>query len=91
MFERSLTSDVVYASTTASGSGLLDPSQHFTLLAQQIWRLAIGFSSLLDAESNSVCTYDFCLHILTVSPFLSFFFFLNRGRRRQTLLARLVD
>ncbi|CAF0925106.1 unnamed protein product [Adineta ricciae] len=69
-FERSLMFDVVYTSTTTtSGSGLLDPSQHFTLLAQQIWRLAIGFSSLLDAESNPVCT----------------------GRRRQTLLARLVD
>lgn len=69
-------SDVVYAPTTTSGSGLLDPSQHFTLLAQQIWRLAIGFSSLLDAESNPVCTYDFCLHIFTVLLFLFFSFFL---------------
>ncbi|UJR28349.1 hypothetical protein I4U23_009591 [Adineta vaga] len=56
ILERSLMYDVVYSSISSSGNGLLDPSQHFTLLAQQIWRLAIGFSLLINAESSPVCT-----------------------------------
>jgi hypothetical protein len=52
--------DVVYSPMTSIGSGLVDPSQHFTLLAQQIWRLSISFPLLIDAESNLTCTYVFC-------------------------------
>lgn len=57
--ERSLISDVVYSPMTSNGSGVIDPSQHFTLLAQQIWRLSIGFPLLIDAESDLTCTYVF--------------------------------
>jgi hypothetical protein len=80
--------DVVYSPMTSIGSGLVDPSQHFTLLAQQIWRLSISFPLLIDAESNLTCTYVF---ILINSIFNSLFIFLNRSRRRQTLLSRLID
>jgi len=48
--------DVVYSPMTSIGSSVVDSSQHFTLLAQQIWRLSIGFPLLIDAESNPVCT-----------------------------------
>jgi len=54
--ERLLVTDVVYSSMASVGSGLIDPSQHFTLLAQQIWRLSISFPLLIDAESNLTCT-----------------------------------
>ncbi len=67
-------SDVVYLSVTSTGSGLVDPSQHFTLLAQQIWRLSISFPLLIDAESNLSCTYVFSLTILF---FLSSFFLIE--------------
>jgi len=80
--------DIVYSPMTSIGSGLVDPSQHFTLLAQQIWRLSISFPLLIDAESNLTCTYVF---ILINSIFNSLFIFLNRSRRRQTLLSRLID
>ncbi|CAF0775143.1 unnamed protein product [Adineta steineri] len=56
IFERSLIFDVTYPSMISSGSGSVDLSQHFTLLAQQIWRLSIGFPLLIDAESNLTCT-----------------------------------
>jgi hypothetical protein len=64
-------SDVVYSPMTSIGSGLVDPSQHFTLLAQQIWRLSISFPLLIDAESNLTCTYVF---ILINFIFISLFF-----------------
>lgn len=51
--------DVVYSPASTSGSGLIDLSQHFTLLAQQIWRLSISFPLLIDAETNLTCTYVF--------------------------------
>jgi hypothetical protein len=82
-----LTSDVVYSPMTSIGNGLVDSSQHFTLLAQQIWRLSISFPLLIDAESNLTCTYVF---IFINFIFISFLFFLNRTRRRQTL-SRLMD
>ncbi|CAF0799736.1 unnamed protein product [Rotaria sordida] len=56
ILERSLMSDIVYLPMTSIGSSLIDPSQHFTLLAQQIWRLSIGFPLLIDAESDLTCT-----------------------------------
>jgi hypothetical protein len=62
--------DAVYSPMTSIGSGLVDPSQHFTLLAQQIWRLSISFPLLIDAESNTTCTYVFFFH-----QFYSYFFF----------------
>lgn len=49
--------DVVYSTNLSSGSGQGDLAQHLTYLAQQIWRLSISFPLLIDAESNSVCTY----------------------------------
>lgn len=49
--------DIVYSSVTTNGSANIDPSQHFTLLAQQIWRLSMGFPLLIDAESDLTCTY----------------------------------
>jgi len=49
--------DIVYSPMTSNASGLADPSQHFTLLAQQIWRLSISFPLLIDAESNLTCMY----------------------------------
>jgi len=48
----------------SAGSGQADPSQHYTLLAQQIWRLSISFPLLIDAESNLTCTYVFSTAIL---------------------------
>ncbi|CAF4418084.1 unnamed protein product [Rotaria sp. Silwood2] len=56
ILERSLMCDIVYSPMTSMGSSLNDPSQHFTLLAQQIWRLSIGFPLLIDAESDLTCT-----------------------------------
>ena len=78
---------VVYSPMTSNGSGIIDPSQHFTLLAQQIWRLSIGFPLLIDAESDSTCAYVIFL-FFEKGYFLCL---LNRSRRRQTLLSRLVD
>ncbi len=80
--------DAVYSPMTSIGSGLVDPSQHFTLLAQQIWRLSISFPLLIDAESNTTCTYVFCFSSIL---FLFLYFVLNRSRRRQTLSSRLTD
>jgi hypothetical protein len=79
--------DAVYSPMTSIGSGLVDPSQHFTLLAQQIWRLSISFPLLIDAESNTTCTYVFFF----INFILISFFVLNRSRRRQNLSSRLTD
>ena len=70
VIERSLISDVVYSPMSSGGSGAIDPSQHFTLLAQQIWRLSISFPLLIDAESTSTCTYVFAIQI-----FIDFYLF----------------
>ncbi|CAF3323555.1 unnamed protein product, partial [Rotaria socialis] len=56
ILERSLLSDIINASVTPIGSSNVDLSQHFTLLAQQIWRLYIGFPLLIDAELDLACS-----------------------------------
>ncbi|CAF3796251.1 unnamed protein product, partial [Rotaria magnacalcarata] len=56
ILERSLLTDIINASVTPIGSSNVDLSQHFTLLAQQIWRLSIGFPLLIDAELDLACS-----------------------------------